>query len=215
MKVLFADDHWMVRESLKRVMMRLDQGLDTLEAGTFQEALDILRRHSDIDVMLVDLIMPGFDQFGGLRELRSQFPEIPIVVVSVHDDLEHVLRSISHGVVGYIPKTATPQEIERALERVLAGEVSFPRDILQRTQGTESGAEEAVTPSPSDAALTKRENEILRLLGRGRSISKIAEAFSLSPNTVRVHVGNLTKKLGLKDRASLIHYAVGIADGKD
>ncbi|UPJ79775.1 response regulator transcription factor [Bradyrhizobium sp. 183] len=216
MKVLFADDHWMVRESLKLVMKRLDRGLETLEAGTFQEAREILRQHAGIDVMLVDLIMPGFDSFAGLRQLRSEFPDVPIVVVSVHDDSEHILRSISHGVVGYIPKTAAPREIERALERVLAGEVSFPREILQRAKGAEANTEEPLTSTSNLAStLTRRENEILRLLGRGRSIVKIAEALSLSPNTVRVHVGNLTKKLGLKDRPSLIHYAVSVANGKE
>lgn len=212
MKVLFADDHWVVRESLKLVMKRLDRDIQTLEAGTFQEARDILHQHNDIDVMLVDLIMPGFDQFAGLRELRAEFPEVPIIVVSVHDDAEHILRAIGHGVVGYIPKTATPHEIERALVRVIAGEVSFPREILQGTKGADRTGKDSRKPVAQTTKLTTREAEILEHLSQGRSVSRIAEILSLSPNTVRVHVGNLTRKLGLKDRASLIHYAVSTAN---
>jgi DNA-binding NarL/FixJ family response regulator len=115
MRILIADDHWVVRESLKLVMKKLRQRFEPLEAATFEEAITILRAHPDVDLMLIDLIMPGFEEFAGLQRLRETFPEVPVVVISVHEDADYVLRSISFGVVGYIPKSAGGAEIERAL----------------------------------------------------------------------------------------------------
>ncbi|MDQ0390916.1 response regulator [Labrys monachus] len=230
MKILIADDHWVVRQSLKQVMRRLRQKLETYEAATFDEAAALLVEHPDIDLMLIDLVMPGFDAFDGLHKLRTKFPEVPVVVVSVHEDVDHVLRSVEQGVIGYVPKSAGGPEIERALERVLAGEVSFPRRIIERSAGasTPKAAPEPVpaasTSTPAAAAaksaaadelrdeldlLTPRERDVLSLLGRGYSVKRIAEEFELSSQTVRVHLGNAMRKLNIRDRAAAMHYAIG------
>ncbi|MDF2618590.1 MAG: Two-component response regulator [Xanthobacteraceae bacterium] len=232
MKILIADDHWVVRQSLKQVMRRLRQTLETFEAETFDEAAALLVEHPDIDLMLIDLVMPGFDAFDGLHKLRTNFPDVPVVVVSVHEDVDHVLRSLEHGVIGYVPKSAGGSEIERALERVLAGEVSFPRRIIERSAGGSNpklAAEPAGTPAapvpppapvaPSTPAaddvrdeldlLTPRERDVLGLLGRGYSVKRIAEEFELSSQTVRVHLGNAMRKLNIRDRSAAMHYAIG------
>jgi DNA-binding NarL/FixJ family response regulator len=216
MKVLIADDHWMVRESLKQVIRRLHKALEVFEAATFGEALALLHKHTDIDLMLVDLIMPGFDEFDGLRKLRGEFPEVPVVVVSVHEDIEHILRAVEHGVIGYIPKSSSGPEIERSFERVLAGEVSFPRRIIETAPGPRErpSAEQnsAISAERGVDTLTNRERDVLGLLGKGYSVSRIATDLSLSSHTVRVHLGNLMKKLGLQDRSSAIHYAISLAN---
>ncbi len=232
MKILIADDHWVVRQSLKQVMRRLRQTLETFEAETFDEAAALLVEHPDIDLMLIDLVMPGFDAFEGLHKLRTNFPDVPVVVVSVHEDVDHVLRSLEHGVIGYVPKSAGGSEIERALERVLAGEVSFPRRIIERSAGGSNpkpAAEPAGTSTvpatpPAPAApptpaldevrdeldlLTPRERDVLGLLGRGYSVKRIAEEFDLSSQTVRVHLGNAMRKLNIRDRSAAMHYAIG------
>jgi len=221
MKVLIADDHWVVRQSLKQVMRRLHQALETYEAETFDEAAAMLVEHDDIDLMLVDLVMPGFDAFDGLRRLRASFPDVPVVVVSVHEDVDHVLRSVEQGVIGYIPKSSGGPEIERALERVLAGEVSFPRRIIERSASAQPAAPRA--PAPAEAttaaaaaidperdldALTARERGVLSLLGRGYSVKRIAEELELSSQTVRVHLGNAMRKLNIRDRSAAVHYAI-------
>lgn len=213
MKVLIADDHWVVRQSLKQVMRRLHQSLETFEAETFDEAATLLREHSDIDLMLVDLVMPGFDEFDGLRRLRSTFPDVPVVVVSVHEDVDHILKSLEQGVIGYIPKSSGGLEIERALERVLAGEVSFPRRIIERSNAQPPAkavpAETALLEPDRDLdVLTARERDVFGLLGRGYSVKRIAEEFDLSSQTVRVHLGNAMRKLNIRDRSSAVHYAI-------
>jgi DNA-binding NarL/FixJ family response regulator len=217
MRILIADDHWVVRESLKLVMKKLRQRFEPLEAATFEEAITMLRAHPDVDLMLIDLIMPGFEEFAGLQRLRETFPEVPVVVISVHEDADYVLRSISFGVVGYIPKSAGGAEIERALERVLAGEVSYPRTILERTSNGQPRISVATKPLKpmAEVALSNRENDVIRLLGKGLSIARIADHLKLSPHTVRVHLGNIMKKLGLKDRSEALHFAIDLVRGHD
>jgi DNA-binding NarL/FixJ family response regulator len=216
MKVLIADDHWMVRESLKQVIRRLEKVLDVYEAATFDEALALLHQHAGIDLMLVDLIMPGFDEFEGLQKLRGEFPDVPVVVISVHEDIEHVLQAVEHGVIGYIPKSSSGPEIERSFERILAGEVSFPRHIIETALGRRARASKTSPPKAvADhriESLTNREREVLSLLGKGYSVSRIADSLGLSSHTVRVHLGHLMKKLGLADRSATIHYAVSLAN---
>ena len=209
MKILIADDHWVVRESLKQVMKRVHARLEPYEAATFAEARDVLRQHPDMDLMLADLMMPGFDEFDGLRRLRSEYPDVPVVVVSVHEDFEHLVRSVAQGVVGYIPKSASGPEIEAALERVVAGDVSFPRRILEQTRGEAVTTDMAPVPATGIDQLSNREREVLDLLSSGLTVHQIAGRLGLSDHTVRVHLGNLSRKLGVKDRAALLRYAAG------
>lgn len=213
MKVMIADDHWVVRESLKQVIRRIHGMHSTLEAGTFEEVVELLHAHPDVDLVLADLIMPGFDDFDGLERLRREFPQVPIAIISVHEDRAHVLRAVSNGVIGYIPKSASGAEIERAFERILAGEVYFPRRLIQ-VHG------EAIKPQPPAVAqlgtenlatLTKREREIVEFLGKGLSVQRIAAELDLTSHTVRVHLGNIMRKLNLPDRTATIHLAVNLA----
>lgn len=214
MKVLIADDHWVVRESLKQVTKKVSQNLEPLEAGDFNEALEILKTEPNIGLMLVDLIMPGFREFEGLRLLRSQYPEIPIVVISIHDDPDKVLEAISCGVIGYIPKSAGGEEIRKSLARVISGEVSFPRDILERSSSHTTPVRDPGKDGKSSIdldVLTRRERDVLTLVGQGKAVAKIAIQLTISPQTVRVHLGNAMKKLGLSNREEAIHFAVNNA----
>ncbi|MFC7052051.1 response regulator [Hansschlegelia quercus] len=212
MKIVIADDHWMVRESLKQVMRRLEQSIDIHEAESFGEAARTLALHPDVDLMLIDLVMPGFDSFAGLRRLRKAFPTVPVVIVSVHEDVEHILRSLEQGVIGYIPKSAGAPEVERALERVLAGEVSFPRKIIERSAMADGGAKAALPPRDG-LELTAREIEVLKALGQGRSVKRIATEHAVSEQTVRVHIRNVMKKRNLGDRSAVVHYALNAYGG--
>ncbi|WP_227268179.1 response regulator transcription factor [Roseobacter weihaiensis] len=211
MKILFADDHWIVRASLRHVFERLGIKLEALEAGSYQEAMELLEAEASVGLVVVDLIMPGFHDFEGLQVLRATYPEIPVIVLSVHEDRKSVMRCIELGVVGYVPKTTDAKELSRAFERVLAGDVYFPRDILARdipveVEGAAASIQDRV--GVDWKVLTSREKEVMSWLGRGMSDAKIADILRLSPNTVRVHVKNIMKKLGLSDRAETIHFAV-------
>lgn len=209
MKVLIADDHYMIRASLKHAIGSLDSSLETVDASTFDEAVDALQKHHDIELMFFDLVMPGLSEFNGLRTLRSRYPDIPIAVISVHEDRDYVLRAIEEGVIAYIPKSAEGGELVKALTLVLNGGVYFPRDILQgnRLASMLPSAPEAETSAPEGgSALTAREDQILTLVVDGHSNVSIAEKLGLSPNTVRVHLRNVGLKLNIKDRADFAAY---------
>lgn len=211
--ILIADDHWVVRESLRHVARSVCQG-EIKEASDFTEALATLERDPDIGLVVIDLMMPGAEAFEGLQELRQRFPGTPVVVISVHEDADHVLEAIRHGVVGYIPKSSSAAQIKQALSRVLDGEVSFPREILARTT-IPTPAPAAAQPRAPEAdtllalhSLTRREIEVLSALGLGSALPEISEALRISRQTVRVHIGNAMRKLGISNREALIRYAV-------
>lgn len=205
--ILIADDHWVVRESLKQVAKSLDEDFQTIEAESFHDALRALEARPDIGLVLVDLIMPGFNEFDGLKLLRSKFPNIPFVVVSIHEDPNYVLRAISHGVVGYIPKSAKADEIKTALTRIISGEVAFPRDILASVT-SDPMAHDQPAPQGSVDDLTGRERQILACLGAGMSLPDISDDLGISRQTVRVHLGNAMKKLNIGTREAIIRFSI-------
>jgi DNA-binding NarL/FixJ family response regulator len=206
MTILIADDHWVVRESLKQVARGIDAGLDIKEAATLEEALSVLERNAAVGLILIDLVMPGVKDFEGLELLRRRFPAIPVAVISIHDDPDYVRRAIQTGVIGYIPKSANAEEIRRALTRMFEGEVYFPRDLLTRSwQGAQQSAEEA--GEAEGPRLSEREDEVLKLLGGGHAVAEIAELLGITAQTARVHLGNAMRKLGLRNREAAILYA--------
>lgn len=207
MTILIADDHWVVRESLKQVARGIVSGVDIEEAASLEEAVGFLERNSSISLILIDLVMPGMKDFEGLELLRRRFPSIPVAVISIHEDPDYVRRAIQNGVIGYIPKSATAEEIRRALTRIFDGEVYFPRDLLTRSW---PGAAEPAAGEAGDAdapRLSEREDEVMKLLGGGHAVSEIAELLGITAQTARVHLGNAMRKLGLRNRESAILYA--------
>lgn len=208
MKVLIADDHWMIRSSLKQAIEKLNASLEIIDVASFEEASDYLKAHPDIDLMFVDLVMPGLSEFEGLRSLRANYPDIPIAVVSVHEDREHVVHAIAEGVIAYIPKSAGGAEFINALTLVLNGGVYFPREILQggrlHSPLPVNLGRSKPAPQPRERnlpILTTREDQVLELAKRGMSNASIAERLGLSASTVRVHIHNLGLKINLKDRS--------------
>lgn len=207
MTILIADDHWVVRESLKQVARGIDASVDIKEAATLEEAVAILDRPAPVNLILIDLVMPGVKDFEGLELLRRRFPSIPVAVISIHEDPDYVRQAIQNGVIGYIPKSANAEEIRRALTRIFDGEVYFPRDLLTRSW---PGTSEQVTEEGAEAdgpRLSEREDEVMKLLGSGHAISEIAEALGITAQTARVHLGNAMRKLGLRNREAAILYA--------
>ncbi len=207
MTILIADDHWVVRESLKQVARGIDAGVDIKEAASLEEAIVILERSGPISLILIDLVMPGMKDFEGLELLRRRFPSIPVAVISIHEDPDYVRQAIQNGVIGYIPKSANAEEIRRALTRIFDGEVYFPRDLLTRSW---PGAAESATNDENDPnapRLSEREDEVMKLLGGGHAVSEIAELLGITAQTARVHLGNAMRKLGLRNRESAILYA--------
>lgn len=203
MKILLADDHWIIRESIKHAVQSIKLEPEIFEAASFDEALALLGEHSDIDLLLTDLMMPGFTEFEGLRVLRLRHPDVPVAVISVHEDRAHVMRAIEEGVVGYIPKSASGEDVLRALQLLLDGNVAFPRQILQSRPTGPSFAKGKTDGAADASELTPREMEVFQLASAAYSNEEIAKSLNLSPNTVRVHLRNLSVKLKHSEREQL------------
>ncbi len=204
MKVLYADDHWITRSAARHLIDRLERGSELLEAADFRQALDLAAANPDLDLILLDLLMPGMKRFEGLRAIREALPQVPVVVMSAIEDRDEILRCIEAGAMGYIPKSSQSDEVESALQTVLAGGVAFPRRLLEQRSPTKKQAVYAFGNEKSledvSSALTKRQLQVYKLLGQGMSNAQVAGALGLSEHTVRVHVSAIVKRLNLDSR---------------
>ncbi len=204
MKVLYADDHWITRSAARHLIDRLERGSELLEAADFRQALDLASANPDLDLILLDLLMPGMKRFEGLRAIRECLPQVPVVVMSAIEDRDEILRCIEAGAMGYIPKSSQSDEVESALQTVLAGGVAFPRRLLEQRSPAKKQAVYAFGNEKSmedvSSALTKRQLQVYKLLGQGMSNAQVAGALGLSEHTVRVHVSAIVKRLNLDSR---------------
>lgn len=203
MKVLIADDHPIVRTSLVQLLHMVDDGVSVIEASDFGEAIEQASNNRDLDLILLDLRMPGMPPFDGLRELIAKRADVPVVIVSAIDNREDALRAIEFGAMGYIPKTMPPAEFEKLLRRVIDGHVAMPRSLLERELPGAPKPYEAIGDDSSRERLerlTRRQQQVLGFLAHGKSNMQIAQDLGLSEKTVRLHVSAILKTLNLSNR---------------
>ena len=164
------------------------------EAGTFEETTAFLERDGEVDLVLLDLSMPGVRGFSGLMYLRAQYPALPIVVVSANDDPLVIRRCMEFGASGFIPKTLGTDAMREVIARILQGEVWTPPDVdLARPSDAESAAMIARLSS-----LTPQQVRVLMMLSGGLLNKQIAYELSVSEATVKAHVSAILQKLGVK-----------------
>ncbi len=211
MTVLTVDDHSVFRAVLGPVLKRLDPDVKLFEAYDFNSALKSAKNIPDLDLILLDLMMPGMDAFEGLTAIRHVVPHVPLVVVSMIEDRQDVLRAVELGALGYIPKTAGLDEMYEALQQVLSGAIYLPPAILRMTRATEADrpSVRGTAASSSEAwnALTKRQRDVVEFLARGLTNSQIADQLGLSESTIRVHVSTILERLRLNNRTQVAVWA--------
>jgi DNA-binding NarL/FixJ family response regulator len=208
--LLIADDHPLFRGALREAVNGLFDRADIAEAGTFEEVTDVLERGSDVDLILLDLRMPGVRGFSGLMYLRAQYPSLPIVVVSANDDPAVIRRCMEFGASGFIPKTLGVDALRQAVGQVLQGEVWTPPDVdLQRDADAESAAVIARL-----STLTPQQVRVLMMLSGGLLNKQIAYELSVSEATVKAHVSAILQKLGVESRTQAVIAAGKIEAGQ-
>ena len=209
--LLIADDHPLFRGALRQAVIGLFERADVAEAGSFEEIGEILDGGSrDVDLILLDLSMPGVRGFSGLMYLRAQYPSLPIVVVSANDDPAVIRRCMEFGASGFIPKTLGIETLRQAVARVLQGEVWTPPDIdLAR----ESDAETAATIARL-STLTPQQVRVLMMLSSGLLNKQIAYELGVSEATVKAHVSAILQKLGVESRTQAVIAAGKIEAGQ-
>jgi DNA-binding NarL/FixJ family response regulator len=204
-RVLLVDDHEVVREGL-RAFLELQDGLEVIgEAGDGEEALTLADKLQP-DVILMDLVMPKLDGVGAMRELRRRAPATRVIALTSFLDDERLLPAIQAGAAGYLLKDVRPQELARAIRTAYAGEAMLdPAAAARLVAAVAQGA----TPAPSEQQrLTRREQEVLELIAKGRSNKRIAFELGIAEKTVKAHVGRVLAKLGVADRTEAAVTAV-------
>ncbi len=211
--LLIADDHPLFRGALREAVSGLFGRAEVGEAGTFEEVTELLERGGgggDVDLILLDLSMPGVRGFSGLMYLRAQYPGLPIVVVSANDDPAVIRRCMEFGASGFIPKTLGIDAMRQAISRVLQGEVWTPPDVdLHRPADAETTAMIARL-----ASLTPQQVRVLMMLSGGLLNKQIAYELSVSEATVKAHVSAILQKLGVESRTQAVIAAGRIEAGQ-
>ena len=207
MRIVFADDHNLIRETVGILLKRITSDVDVIEASNYPEALVKASSGSAPDLIILDLFMPGMNHLKGLEEMRQKFPRVPIVILTGSVDLNDAYAALENGASGYIPKTIGSQPMLNALRLVLSGERFLPSMLVADAEkldlsGEGRGAE--MQPGNPLGKLTPREREVVALLTAGHPNKEIARRLGLQEITVKVHLKGIYRKLGVANRTQAV-----------
>jgi DNA-binding NarL/FixJ family response regulator len=203
-RVLIVDDHALVRAGIRALLERIDQVEVVGEASNGPQTLELIEQLRP-EVVLLDLTMPGLGGFEVLKAAADKFPDVRIIVLTVHEAEEYAFHALRSGAAGYLPKSAASAELELAIEHVMNGKKYVSPSIEQRA-AFELNQLHPGTPPLAD--LTPRQREVLALIAEGRSTKDIARALSISVKTVETHRAQIMDRLGVRDLASLVRWAL-------
>ncbi|UTW10042.1 response regulator transcription factor [Marinobacterium rhizophilum] len=200
-KIIIADDHPLFRAALKQAVLQAVPGVEIVEADTLAAVQEAVDTHSDADLVLLDIHMPGASGFSGLVFLRGQNPGIPVVVVSGSEEAHVMQRAIEYGASGFIPKSAPLEVISEAITAVLQGEEWLPQEIADSF--------DQVPPEDQQFALalvslTPQQFRVLTMLTEGLLNKQIAYELSVSEATIKAHVTAILRKLGVNSRTQAV-----------
>ena len=209
-RFVIADDHPLFRGALKEAVGNQFSGARVFEAGGFEELQALLEREGDIDLVLLDLAMPGVRGFSGLLYLRAQFPGVPVVVVSATEEADVIRRCMEFGASGFLPKTLGIDVMRTAIHQVLEGGVWTPPDV-DLTAGPDDDTRDLVTKL---STLTPQQVRVLMMLSGGLLNKQIAYELGVSEATVKAHVSAILQKLGVESRTQAVIAASKIEAGQ-
>jgi len=201
--IVIADDHALVRGGLALIAKMAVKEAIIFQTNSFDETINTLTETPSIDLLLLDLMMPGMDSENSIQAICNQFPDIPIVIVSVKEDFHSIQSCIAAGAAGYIPKTSPPNITVSAIQLVLSGGVYIPPHILRSQQ---SETVDNAQPSEQSALhlLTQRQKDVLEQVVLGKSNQAIADYLGLTIPTIKMHVSAIFKKFKVKNRTEAV-----------
>lgn len=198
MKILLADDHPLFREGVKHVLMLLGDQVQIFDAHDYPSLFAEAAAHSDLDLVVADLYMPGMGGHEGIAEFRNQFPDTPLVIMTASESRIDARRALASGALGYVLKSSPSQEMLDALIRVLDGGIYVP-PLLEGDEQPDDPV--SLMPFSSQGIrLTNRQLEVLKLLLQGKPNKIIARELDLSEGTVKIHVAAIFRALGVTNR---------------
>lgn len=209
MKILIVDDHHLIREGMRPVLERLPapgshEKVHVLEAENFDKAAAIAGLHPDLDLVLLDLRMPGTSGFTALAQLQKRFPGLPIVMMSGEDDPALVRSAIDQGALGYIPKSSTSEVILNALRLVLSGGTYLPLEAIGRERPVPVPQADFAADVSTRLGITPRQADVLALLLAGKPNKLICRELNLAESTVKNHVAAVFKALNVTTRVQAV-----------
>jgi len=203
-RVLIADDHEVVRRGLKQILTDEFSKVKVSEAGTSQEALDAALAQP-LDLVLLDINMPGRSGLDVLHEIREQRPKLPVLVLSISPEEEFALRCLKLGAAGYLSKRSASDELILAVKKALAGGKYVTAALAEKLAAALAGADPAQLPHE---VLSNRELQVLRMIANGKTIKEISAEFSLSEKTIATYRARISEKMGLATNVELTRYAI-------
>ncbi len=202
-KIVIADDHPVVRTGLKKFISDEDDLVVTGEAENYHELISLLDNEK-CDLLLLDISMPGMSGLDILRQVRQSHPDIKALILSVHPEEQYALRAFKEGALGYLTKESAPDELIKAIRKIIAGNKyispNFAEKLAESVSTEESG--------PLHNSLSNREFEVMVKLAQGRSLTEISEDLFISIKTVSVYRSRILVKLSLSNNAEIVQYCL-------
>jgi two-component system, NarL family, nitrate/nitrite response regulator NarL len=205
MRVLLADDHQLLRDTIAAFLQ--GEKVEVLSVGTFSEALTVALARSDLDLVLLDIDMPGMNGLEGLSEMCRKRPDIPVGLLSGNTDFNVVLDGFQRGAKGFIPKNAGLRNFMNAVRLISAGDRYIPPLLIEQIQ-SHLKLPAPIEPASADQAFSTREKRILQLLKDGLSNKQIARQLSIEDYTVKHHLRRIFKKLSVENRTQAVRAAL-------
>jgi len=205
-RTLIADDHALVRAGIRALVEKIEGIIVVAEAGKGSEAIDLINELKP-DLVLLDITMPDGSGFDVLHHLKKIFPEIRVIVLTVHEAGEYAIRALREGAAGFLPKSAASTELEQAINTVMRGETYISPETSRKTL-LEYG--KGTSKRDQLANLSPRQREVLRMIAEGRTTKQIAQLLEISVKTVETHRSQLMERLDIHDVAGLVRYAISV-----
>ncbi|HEY5717584.1 MAG TPA: response regulator transcription factor [Motiliproteus sp.] len=212
--LLIADDHPLFREAIAGVIRTRYPDSSITEAENLDDALAHAEANEDLDLILLDLNMPGMHGLNGLMQLRNEAPTIPVVIISAEEEKSIVLQAMTYGAVGFIIKSLPREKMTQAIEQVLSGQVYLPSDVIRSAQDPHASRhrrqdENAIPPEMLNS-LTRRQLLVLERMANGESNKQIAYNLCIAETTVKAHVSAILRKLNVHNRIQAVLSASNI-----
>jgi two-component system invasion response regulator UvrY len=202
-KVLIADDHPIVRQGLRQILSEIPDMLVAGEAVNGQETLDQVRA-GGWDVLVLDITMPDRSGLDILKELKHQQPHLPVLVLSIHAEEQFAVRLLKAGASGYLTKENAPDELVKAIRKVVDGGKYISRNLAESL----AFSLDVDSDRPRHESLSDREFQVMQLMASGKTLTEMADELSLSAKTVSTYRSRLMEKMNLKTNAEIVRYAI-------
>ena len=202
-RIIIADDHTVVRKGLKQILLEEFPSALIEEVSDAEELLKKVMK-AEWDIVISDLSMPGRSGLESLQQIKQHYPRLPVLILSVHSEEHYAIRVLKAGAAGYLSKDTAPDELVKAVNRVLLGKKYITASIAEKLASTLDHDSE----KSSHEHLSDREFEVLKLIASGKSVSDIAGMLSLSVTTVSTYRARILTKMSMKTNADLTLYAI-------